>query len=98
MGNNKIRRLIKSESKWTDKSAKKHKHNFSETVLIYIHGNENKHIFGRYYTANKCKYCNSFINAKFTTEIPNLPIISFTTPHFSIEFNDIFRDSNHTLD
>lgn len=95
MGNAKIRKLSKADSKWTDKSVKRHKHVFTEKVLIHLHGNPNKHINHWYYTADKCRFCDSFINAKYIENKPNLPIISFTKPHFAIGFTDIVKDEDN---
>ena len=98
MGNTKIRRFIHSKSKWVDKSAKKHKHIFEEKVLIHLYGDPNKHIGHSYYIADKCKLCDSFINAEYTKAKHDLPVLTFYKPHFSIDFSDIKKvDEEDTL-
>ena len=57
MGKNKLRRLISSETKWTDKNASKHQHEFSERYLLCIENSEGRF---SYYEIIKCKKCNSF--------------------------------------
>lgn len=89
MGKTKIRRLFSQESKWTDKSCKKHKHDFTIQTGILLTGDKNKHIGDTYYVVTKCSYCNSFINASFVENPPELPILVFEKPHFAIGFKDI---------
>ena len=63
---------LKKETKWTDKRCAKHKHDFSERVIVHVSGSEpSKHYFNAgFYTADKCRHCNSFINAEWVSEIP----------------------------
>ena len=85
MGNNNLRRLLKQESKWTDKSATRHKHHFNKDVYIVLE----KDSVTLHYKAVGCKYCSSFVNAIFTKElITDLPIIHLYSPHKSLGFKD----------
>lgn len=89
MGNNSIRRIIKQEQKWRDKSCPKHKHNFSIHALAQINRGEQD---TSYYNVMKCTKCNSFncIERPGAADgfIMNedlidmsLPIIKLYTPH-----------------
>ncbi len=89
MGNANIRRLIKSEGKWTDKDCPRHKHDFCIPVIVELIGEEQKHNGVRRYKAIKCKYCNSFQEAAFCKVNVNLPILRFHNPHFALGFHDI---------
>ena len=95
MGHSKLRRLIYEEGKWTDKSASKHKHDFSQQGIIHLYGvDETKHIGHTYYIANICNKCNSFINAKFIPRkdydiLYNLSHRRFIKSHFALGFKDI---------
>lgn len=95
MGNNKIRRFMHENKKWTDKSAKRHKHDFSQQGIIHVYEvDESKHIAHTYYLANICKYCNSFIDAKFLTNdkydiLYTLPHRRYVKPHFAFTFVDM---------
>ena len=95
MGNSKLRRLIYEEGKWTDKSVKRHKHDFSQQGIIHLYGvEESKRIGHWYYIANICDKCNSFINAKFIPHkdydiLYNLPHRRFIKSHFALGFKDI---------
>ena len=85
MGNTKIRRLKKETSKWTDKSCKKHKHDFSIDCTVMLTYKDTRLSL---YRAKKCKLCNSFINARYNEE-QIYPILRFKSPHFAIGFSDI---------
>lgn len=61
MGNTKIRKLIAQESKWTDKSAPKHKHDFSVPAIVHVHMSSGADLS---YSVTKCTHCSSFVNAK----------------------------------
>lgn len=95
MGHSKIRRFIYEEGKWTDKSVKRHKHDFSQQGIIHLYGvDETKHIGHWYYIANICNKCNSFINAKFIPRkdydiLYNLQHRRFIKSHFALGFKDI---------
>lgn len=54
MGKNYLRQLKLADSKWTDKSCMKHKHNFVIPCVVRLIGDENKHIGVSDYTAMKC--------------------------------------------
>lgn len=95
MGNTMIRKLCKNEAKWTDKSAKRHKHNFNVHAVARL-----KRPNGRsdFYDVMKCEYCNSFKcipkEGSCTGFLPNggngqLPIIRLKTSHkYFISFKD----------
>ena len=95
IGHNKIRRFIYEEGKWTDKSVKRHKHDFSQQGIIHLYGvDESKRMGHWYYIANICDKCNSFINAKFIPRkdydiLYNLPHRRFIKSHFALGFKDI---------
>ena len=59
MGHTKLRRLFKQECKWTDKTAKKHKHIFNVRSVMRL---RNMLDDVEFYDVMKCKYCNSFIS------------------------------------
>ena len=61
MGNTKIRKLINQESKWTDKSAPRHKHNFTVSAIVHVHMSSEVILS---YSATKCTQCSSFVGAK----------------------------------
>lgn len=61
MGNTKIRKLIAQESKWTDRSASKHKHTFTVPVKVHVRMSSGVTLS---YSATKCTQCNSFVGAK----------------------------------
>ena len=92
MGNTKIRKLINQESKWTDKSAAKHKHDFSVPAIVHVHTSSEVILT---YTVTKCVYCNSFIKAKFSSSKTIMqPLageeIHFYSPHkWIIGFKDL---------
>jgi hypothetical protein len=91
MGKNFIRQLDK-ERKWTDKSAVKHKHDFSVDAIVQL---RNKN-FIFYYRVTKCSCCNSFIDAKIIPhdeEIDySLPLIKLYRSHQSIGIRDAILD------
>ena len=95
MRHNKIRRYMHESKKWTDKSVKRHKHDFSQQGIIHLYGvEESKRIGHWYYIANICDKCNSFINAKFIPRkdyaiLYNLPHRRFIKSHFALGFKDI---------
>lgn len=61
MGNNKLNRLIKCEGHWSDKGAKRHKHNYSrECYLEVITMQAGKPKWRNYYHIMMCKECKSF--------------------------------------
>ena len=92
MGNTKIRKLINQESKWTDKSAPKHKHDFSVPAIIYMHMSSGAVLS---YSATKCTHCNSFTNARFISSKATMqPLageeIHLCSPHkWIIGFKDV---------
>lgn len=89
MGNAQIRKLIKSEGKWTDKECPRHKHNFCIPVIVELIGEEQKHNGIKRYKAIKCECCNSFRDANFCKDEVDLPILRFRNPHFALGFHDI---------
>lgn len=95
MGNTKIRKLIYQESKWTDKSAPKHKHCFATSAVVYVHMSSEEILS---YSATKCTHCNSFINARFiSSKADNLPLVDekihLYSPHkWIIGFTDVTLD------
>ncbi|MCR5122036.1 MAG: hypothetical protein K6B74_06415 [Ruminococcus sp.] len=92
MGKAWLKKFEHENSKWTDKDCRPHKHDFSEKVVIHLSGDENKHIGDLYYSADKCRLCRSFINARLvgnTNECKGLETYHFIKPHFAIGFKDI---------
>ena len=83
LGNTKLRRLLVKESKWTDKEAPKHKHNFCEPVIVEVQ----KPFYSLYYKALKCNRCYSFRNAKCCKEATE-PTIRLKSSHSMIGFKD----------
>lgn len=91
MGNTKIRKLIAQESKWTDKLASKHKHNFIVPVIVRVHMSSEAILS---YSATKCTQCSSFVNAKsISSKIDSQPLadeeVHIYSPHkWIIGFKD----------
>ena len=56
MGKAKIRRILSSESKWIDKDAPRHKHNYSTHAVVQLRNVDKV----SYYDVMKCSKCNSF--------------------------------------
>lgn len=56
MGSTKLRRLLNNESKWVDKDAPRHKHDYSEHTIVQLRNVDKV----SYYDVMKCKRCNSF--------------------------------------
>lgn len=81
------------ESRWTDKSAARHKHSFKIKAVVRLHMCEN-HL--RYYEILKCEHCNSFINARyipFDRSALTEPVIDLYSPHkWIIGFTDVTLD------
>lgn len=90
MGSTKLRKIIKSEQKWRDKNAIKHKHVFNQPAVVeLLHGDTGNITF---HSVMKCSKCNSF-NAiprpgaidGFISDTSiidrSLPIIRLYTPH-----------------
>jgi hypothetical protein len=92
MGNTKIRKLINQESKWTDKSVAKHKHDFSVRAIVHVHMNSEVILT---YGATKCTQCSSFVDAKsISSKLNRQPLageeIHLYSPHkWIIGFKDI---------
>lgn len=56
MGKAKIKRILSSESKWVDKDAPRHKHNYSNHAVVQLRNVDNI----SYYDVMKCSECSSF--------------------------------------
>lgn len=90
MGNNSLRKLISSETRWTDKEAPKHKHIFSVEACVELEQDGRK----TYYHVNKCEKCNSFkcigtsnnCTGFSKDKIDGLPIIKLYRSHKTIGF------------
>lgn len=87
VGSNFVRQIKRSEGKWTDKEASKHKHDFSVHAYACVRRADGNRTF---YNVMKCKHCNSFKCIPKTGSMmgfmPNgpieqLPIIRLRTPH-----------------
>ncbi len=89
MGSTKLRKLIKSETKWTDKNTIRHRHNFCiHTIAEVINGSAG---FKSYYNVMKCEYCNSFKCISQPNNVmgliqpgyidTTLPVIRLYSPH-----------------
>ena len=96
MGNTKIRRLVSQENRWTDKKCKRHQHNFCIPCIVRLSGNTNRHIGVDYYSAVKCRYCNSFRYAHYIPrehdameKIQGQILLDFRKPHVAIGMRDI---------
>lgn len=91
MGNTKIRRLIKSEGRWTDPYSKthKHKHDFCIPCNVRVCCNKLGHTHILDYEAMKCDKCQSFVNAVYTGElISSYPTIHLMKSHFALSLKD----------
>ena len=92
MGNTKIRKLIAQESKWTDRSASKHKHTFTVPVKVHVRLSSGVTLS---YSATKCTQCNSFVDAKsISSKLNRQPLageeIHLYSPHkWIIGFKDV---------
>jgi hypothetical protein len=92
MGNTKIRKLIAQESKWTDRSASKHKHAFTVPVKVHVRMSSGVTLS---YSATKCTQCNSFVDAKsISSKLNRQPLageeIHLYSPHkWIIGFKDV---------
>lgn len=58
-GNTKMRKYQEQNGRWTDKSAAKHKHDYSVPVLVKVICQYTPQ-YPYHYFAMKCRYCNSF--------------------------------------
>lgn len=92
MGNTKIRKLIAQESKWTDRSASKHKHTFTVPVKVHVRMSSGVTLS---YSATKCTQCSSFVDAKsISSKLNRQPLageeIHLYSPHkWIIGFKDV---------
>jgi hypothetical protein len=84
----KIRRLLKEESKWTDRSVGRHKHDFSRTVNVEIQRPTGSR---EYYLVRMCETCKSFRDAVFEERADEqFETVQFWNNHkFIIGFKDI---------
>lgn len=100
MGHTKLRKLFKQECKWTDKSAKRHKHIFNTHTIMRLRNMDNQI---SYYDVMKCEYCNSFMsipkegaingyikNNEFDKSLPMIKL--YRTHKFTIGFDDAVLD------
>lgn len=79
----KMSRITSCCIKWTDKDCPRHKHDFSERVVIEVNGIN-------YGLAYKCKHCRSFKRQIGVSDIPpDLPVCRFTSSH---KYNLALRD------
>ena len=97
MGNTKLRRYMSKNTKWTDKAAPKHKHIYSEQVIVEVrHGDSHNTL----YNAMKCKHCNSFVCIRTEQNQrglitgmdydKTLPVLRLKTSHtWLIDFKDL---------
>ena len=95
MGNAKIRKLIYQESKWTDKSAPKHKHCFATSAVVYVHMSSGEILS---YTATKCTHCSSLINARFISSKVDYPPLADEEIHLYSPHKWIIGFTDATLD
>lgn len=61
MGNAKINRLIKQYCRWSDKTAPRHKHNYTVHAVAQLRRDDGFTVRFEYYDVMKCEHCNSFI-------------------------------------
>lgn len=105
MGKNAIRRLLTQGSKWTDKTAKRHKHDFSVHTILRLRRNNGFQEFIEYFDVTKCKHCNSFkTNSKegssngFISDDNydrSLPLLKLKTNHmWLMDFKDLSLDTD----
>jgi len=96
MGHLHLRKLLKAETTWKDKSADKHKCIFKEHYILKVIDKDN---IIKYYNVMKCNQCLSFksipengniqgrIFKEFTDEQKKLPIIvGFCKHYYNITF------------
>ena len=95
MGSQQLRKIIRKMQRFTDKSAPRHKHNYSIHAIARVRTKRNDL---HYYEVMKCKYCSSF-EAISHQGAPNglilfnelhhidksLPVINLTTNHDFID-------------
>ena len=86
LGFAKIRRWCRENSKWTDKTAKKHKHNFCIPVIVELQ----KPKGSVFYKAMRCDSCYSFVDAECIKE-PAKAVIILKSSHTAIGFKDASR-------
>ncbi len=87
MGNTKMRRLIKAESKWTQPNGVKHEHVFIVPCNVRILVNKKGHVHTMDYSATKCIACDSFVDAEYTKELDcTKPTVHLAKTHFAIGF------------
>lgn len=102
MGSNSLRRICKEESKWTDKDATRHKHNFCIEACVEMLQGDSHH--ASYYHVMKCEYCNSFrciekegsIMGYVPTCISGLPLIKLYRSHKTIGFKGAVLQNMHS--
>lgn len=90
---NSLKRFFIHQSKWTDKTAPRHKHDFSIESCVELHKPRNS-VY--YYHVMKCRHCNSFkgiprehaIDGYCSSRIEDLPLIKMKSPHSMIGFED----------
>lgn len=90
----KLRRLIAQSTKWTDKSADRHRHDFSVHAVVKMRSKG----YVRFYDVMKCSTCSSFhcigkegnvSGLLKESEVDcSLPVIILERNHFAIGFND----------
>ena len=96
MGNNSLRRVLEKETKWTDKTAKRHKHSFIIEACVQIRQDN----YVCFYHVLKCEFCNSFhsicednnITGFVNTRISGLPLIKLYKSHKTIGFSGAVLD------
>lgn len=96
MGSNDLRKILSSESKWTDKTAFRHKHNFCISAIMKLEQPQNTY----YFDVLKCDRCYSFVGVyregghdgfigtfdKLSDEERNRPIIHLVKSHKTIGY------------
>lgn len=96
MGKIYLRKIQDSECRWTDKSAPKHKHNFSIEANVALRTPN----YIEYFHVIKCASCNSFkcIPTKgsmygfINTPIEGLPTVKLYSSHKIIGFRNAVLD------
>lgn len=92
MGNNGLRNYLHKESRWTDKFASKHKHNYCIEANVEL----SHPICTLYFHVMKCEHCNSFrsipkqgsVTGMIEAPIKDLPTIRLYKTHKTIGFRD----------